>query len=60
MRFMQPIFILLILGYKLIKQTRYVPLEEMVFTGDGVEKSEIPEEEPQNWWEKFLQMIHMI
>ncbi|OCH92807.1 hypothetical protein OBBRIDRAFT_790817 [Obba rivulosa] len=55
-----PIFVLLALGYKLIKQTRFIRTEDMDFSGDGAERVEVPDGEPQNLWEKFLQKIHMI
>jgi len=55
-----PVFILLTLGYKLIKQTRFLQVEEMDFSGDGVERIQEEDEEPRNWWELFLRMIHLI
>ncbi|EIW52351.1 uncharacterized protein TRAVEDRAFT_53768 [Trametes versicolor FP-101664 SS1] len=55
-----PFFLLLTFGYKLIKQTRMTPLDEMVFYRGRVPSFDPLEDEPKNWLEKLLQWVRVI
>lgn len=51
---------MLTFGYKLIKQTRMTPLDEMVFYRGRVPSFDPLEDEPKNWLEKLLQWVRVI
>ncbi|OJT02169.1 hypothetical protein TRAPUB_7284 [Trametes pubescens] len=52
---LQPLFLFLTFGYKLIKQTRMTPLDEMVFYRGRVPSYDPRKDEPKNWLERLLQ-----
>ncbi|CDO72292.1 hypothetical protein BN946_scf184970.g144 [Trametes cinnabarina] len=55
-----PFFLLLTFGYKLIKQTRMLSLDEMVFDRGTVPPLTGDEDVPKNWLERFLQWLRVI
>ena len=56
---LQPIFMLLLFGYKLIKQTKMITLEEMTFDQVRTPKY-VPEAEPQGWLKRLLAWLMLI
>ena len=48
---------LLFFGYKLVYQTRFVPIEEMRFARGRVPHSHAPEPQPRNFWERVYMFI---
>ncbi len=57
---LQPLFLFLTFGYKLIKQTRMTPLDEMVFYRGRVPSYDPRKDEPKNWLERLLQWVRII
>ncbi|KAI0350171.1 hypothetical protein OH77DRAFT_1431318 [Trametes cingulata] len=55
-----PFFLLLTFGYKLIKQTQMISLDEMVFYRGRVVPYDPSDDEPQNRLERLLQWIRFI
>ncbi|OBZ71741.1 Lysine-specific permease [Grifola frondosa] len=50
-----PFFIILTFGYKLINQTKLIPLDEMQFSrGDVPDYYETIQDGPRNLWERFI------
>lgn len=55
---LQPLFLLCIFGYKLIRQTSFVELHEMDFDrGDMPPSTDDEEEEPRTWWQKLKNLL---
>lgn len=57
-----PIFFVLWIGWKLIKRTRWIPLEEIDFyTGrrelDEMEAADEVRYKPDSWWQKMLSYV---
>ena len=57
---LQPFFILLTYGYKLIKQTEMIPLDKMTFYRGEIPPIEPDEAEPQGWIERVLHWLTVI
>jgi len=49
-----PLFVLLTFGYKLIYQTKLVPLDEMTFSREDVPEKLEEDDPPRNIWEKII------
>jgi amino acid permease len=54
----QPIFLLLVFGYKLLRQTTMVKVADMRFTrGDLAEEDDEDDELPKKGWKRFWNWI---
>ena len=56
----QPFFLLLTFGYKLIKQTEMIPLEQMTFYQGQLPPFNPEDNEPKGWLEKLLAWLLLI
>lgn len=56
----QPFFLLLTFGYKLIKQTEMIPLDKMTFYQGNMPPRDPRDEEPQGKLERVLQWLMLI
>ena len=60
LRLGQPFFLLLTFGYKLIKQTEMIPLENMTFYQGQLPPYNPEDNEPKGWLEKLLAWLLLI
>jgi hypothetical protein len=49
---LQPFFVLMTVGYKLVHQTRMVTFERMSFAAEGVPEPD-PLPSPTTWWQRI-------